>query len=402
MPRMQARATAGASPEMADAPDTVAASTRAPRRSGTSRAPRAARYPRHVAAPVLVEVRRAGFVESRHRGHVLQVDAGGRIERGIGDPDALVSLRSTVKPFALVALVQSGAADDFQLSDAELAVMAASHTGEDVHVRTLQGVLRRAALTQSLLACGAEGMPLDALTAARLARDGEAPGPMRHMCSGFHVASLLLSRHAGWTLADYWRPEHASQVAVAESVARIFGTKVSAMRTAVDACGLLTYIFPLADVARAYALLADPSGAADAPRLPLVPALGRIRDAMLAAPEMVGGTRDSSDTRLMRAKPGQLGAKGGAEGLRGIGLLKSARGDGSGAAGVAVTIEDGDGHGRANRAVTVEALAQLGVLSAAQLERLADMHRPPARDPRGVEVGETATNFELAPISELA
>lgn len=372
------------------------------RRAATSRAPRSARYPRRAAPPVLVEVRRGGFVESRHRGHVVQVDASGRIERAIGDPDVLVSLRSAVKPFSLVALVQSGGAQAFQLSDAELALMAASHTGEDVHVRTLQGVLRRAGLSQSLLACGSEGMPLDSLTAARLAREGEAPGPIRHMCSGFHVASLLLARHAGWTLADYWRPEHPAQTTVAEVVARIFSTRPSALNTAIDACGLPTYVFALADVARAFGLLADPAGAADAPRLPLVPALGRIRDAMLAAPEMVGGTRDSTDTRLMRARPGLLVAKGGAEGLRGIGLLRGARGEGKPAAGLAVSIDDGDGHVRANRAATVEALSQLGVLDSEQLERLRELHRSPARDPRGVEIGESVATFELAPLSELA
>ena len=44
-----------------------------------------------------------------------------------------------------------------------------------------------------------EGMPLDALTAARLARDGEQPGAIRHMCSGQHSVFVLLSRLNGWT-----------------------------------------------------------------------------------------------------------------------------------------------------------------------------------------------------------
>jgi L-asparaginase II len=349
---------------------------------------------------VLVEVRRGPSVESRHRGHVVQVNADGRIERGVGDPDVLVNLRSAVKPFSLVALLESGAAEPLRLSDPELAVMAASHSGEDAHVRTLQGVLRRAGLSQTLLALPTDAMPLDRLTAARLARDGEAPGEIRHMCSGFHVASLLLARHAGWTLADYWRPDHPTQVAVRQVVGRIFGRNSSTLTTSVDACGLLTYSFPLADIARAYALLADPS-TADVSRRSLVPHLTRIRDAMVAAPEMVGGTRDSTDTSLMRARPGLLLSKGGAEGLRGVGLLPGARGAGSVAAGVAIKIEDGDSTGRANRAVSVEALGQLGVLDSGQLERLADFHRPPARDPRGVEVGQTLTVFELAPISEL-
>ncbi|HWH23753.1 MAG TPA: asparaginase, partial [Candidatus Limnocylindria bacterium] len=292
--------------------------------------PRAAvrppRYPRNAAPPVLVEVRRGGLVESRHRGHVVQVDATGIVRRGIGDPDVLVTLRSAVKPFSLVALVEAGAVEALRLSDEELAVMAASHTGEDAHVRTLQGVLRRAAIGQSLLACPSDGAPLDELTAARLARDGEAPGPIRHMCSGFHVASLLLARHAGWPLDGYWRPDHPAQLAARDAVARIFGVRPASLRTAIDACGLLTYGFPLVEVARAFALLADPAAGAGRAQRSLVPALTRIRDAMLSAPQMVGGTRDSSDTLLMRARPGVLVSKAGAEGLRGIGLLPGARG----------------------------------------------------------------------------
>jgi len=369
----------------------VKASSRA-----SARAPvRAGRYPRNAAPPVLVEVRRGNVVESRHRGHIVQVNEAGRIERGIGDPHLLVNLRSSVKPFALIALVESGAVDAFKLSDAELAVMAASHTGEDAHVRTLQAIFRRSSLSQSLLACGTESAPQDQITAARLARDGEEPSPIRHMCSGFHTASLLLSRHRGWSLADYWRPDHPSQIAVREVVSGVFGVAPNALRTSVDSCGVYTYAFPLADIARAFGLLAEPDGMYAA-------SLTRIRDAMMAAPEMVGGSRDSSDTQLMKARRGLIVIKGGAEALRGVGVLRGARGGGSAPFGVAIKIEDGDPNARANRAVTVEALAQLGVLDGAALERLADMHRPPAYDPRGTEVGQSVASFELAPLSELA
>jgi L-asparaginase II len=377
---------------------TARTATRALTRPALARA----RYPRGAAAPVLVEVRRGPFVESRHRGHVVQVDASGRVERGVGDPDYVTSLRSAVKPFGLLALVEAGGVEEFHLTPPELAVMAASHHGEDMHVRTLQGVLRRAGLSQSLLACGTVGAPQDALTAARLARDGEAPGAIRHNCSGFHVSSLLLARHGGWSLDDYWRPDHPSQVAVAEMVARIFGTRPAALVTAVDNCGVLTYAFPLAAIARAFALLADPAGGADAGTVGLITSLTKVRDAMMAAPEMIGGSRDSVDTRVMRTRPGRLVAKGGAEGLRGIGLLPGWSGSGSAAIGVAIKIEDGDLAGRANRSVTIETLAQLNVLDAVALERLNDLHRPPHRDPRGVEISETVPAFQLAPFAELA
>jgi L-asparaginase II len=360
------------------------------------------RYPRGFAPPVLVDVRREGIVESRHRGHIVQVGADGRVERGLGDPGVLVTLRSAVKPFTLVAFIESGAAEAFRLSDAELALMAASHAGEDLHVRTLQGVFRRANLSQTLLACGSENMPLDALTAARLARDGEDPGPIRHMCSGYHAASILLSRHAGWSTEDYHEPGHQSQVAAREALARAFGVRATALRTAVDGCGLLTYAFPLVEVARAFAFLADPQGGArDDGRLVVAPALTRIRDAMMAHPEMVGGTRDMIDTVLMKSLPRKVVVKGGAEALRGVGLLPGARGEGTAAAGLAVKIEDGDGFGRANRSATVEALSQIGVLSERELRLLGRHHRPPIRDPRGELSGEAVPQFELAPISEL-
>lgn len=380
-------------------------STVRPRRSsarmtGRPALPRA-RWPRGAAAPVLVEVRRGVLVESRHRGHVVQVDDSGRVERGIGDPDYVTSLRSAVKPFALAALIEAGAADAFHLTGPELAIMTASHDGEDAHVRTLQAVLRRAGLSQALLACGTELAPIDKITAARLAREGEAAGPIRQMCSGFHVASLLLARHAGWTLADYWRPEHPTQRAVRDVVGRIFGVKQSEMISAIDNCGVQTYAFPLTTIARAFCLLADPAGVADAARKSLVPTLTTIRDAMVGAPEMVGGTHESTDTKLMRARPGLLVCKGGAEGLRGVGLMPGSRGAGSAAAGVAIKIEDGDGEARANKSVTVEALAQLGVLDGTALERLNAVHKPPSRDPRGIEIASTVPAFQLAPLSEL-
>ncbi len=156
------------------------------------------------------------------------------------------------------------------------------------------------------------------------------------------------------------------------------------------------------DIARAFALLADPSSATDPVRVAMAPALLRIRDAMMGAPEMVGGTEGSLDTLLMQHLKGKVVAKGGAEGLRGVGLLPGARGAGRAAAGVAVRIEDGDGFARANRAVTMEALSQLGVIDERARRPLAGQHRPVTRSLAGAVIAETIPGFELAPISELS
>jgi L-asparaginase II len=363
--------------------------------------PRSARG--RTAPPVLVRQIRGGVVESEHRGHVVEVDADGRLLRAVGDPDRLVTLRSTVKPFGLVALLEAGGGDAFELSAAELALLASSHSGEDLHVRTLHGVFRRARLSQSMLACGTEGMPLDALTAARLARDGERPGPARHMCSGQHAVFLLLARLADWPLDGYWEVDHPAQVAYRSAVGRALGVAPSELALVGDDCGIPTYVVPLRVVARAYAFLADPDGVAEPdPRAALAPHLRAVRDAMLAHPEMVGGNRDRLDTSLMKTLPGRLVAKGGMEALRGIAILPGPRaGTVAAPSGLALKVEDGDGRGRASWATTIEALRQVGVLDGAPLRQLGRYHRPPSLDSHGRVVAEAVSCFELVPLGEL-
>jgi L-asparaginase II len=342
--------------------------------------------------------------ESVHRGDIVEVDAAGQVIRALGDPDRLVMLRSTVKPFGLVALIEAGGVEAFDLTPDELAVMASSHSGEDLHVRTLQGVYRRAGVSQALLACGSDGMPLDALTAARLARDGEKASPIRHMCSGQHSVMLLLARLREWDPTDYWMPEHPAQVAYGSAVARAFGVAARDLRIAIDGCGIPTYAFPLREVARAYAMLADPSVLpASDPRRAIAAPLTVVRDAMLANPEMIGGRHDRLDTSLMKALPGRLISKSGMEALRGIAILAGPRTGGREVAqsGIAVKIEDGDGYDRGTWAASVEALRQAGVLDGQALRVLGRYHRPVTMDPHGRPAGESVAEFDLAPVGEL-
>ena len=346
---------------------------------------------------------RNGIEESVHRGDIVEVDAAGRVIRQLGDPDRLVTLRSTVKPFGLLALIEAGGIKGFDLEPAEIAIMASSHSGEDLHVRTLQAIYRRSGVSQSLLGCGAEGAPLDALTAARLARDGEKASPVRHMCSGQHTVSLLLCRLNDWDAVDYWQPQHPSQVAYRNAVARAYGTHPGKLRTAIDGCGVETYAFRLRDVARAYAMLADPSAVPSTdPRSELAPALTIVRDAMLANPEVIGGRHDRLDTSLMKAAPGRLVSKAGMEALRGVAILPGPRTgtNETGASGMAVKIEDGDGYDRGTWAASVEALRQAGVLDGAALRALARYHRPTILDPHGRVGAESIAEFDLAPVGE--
>lgn len=350
----------------------------------------AARRLAGAAPPTLVEVTRGDRVESRHRGTVAVVAPSGELIARVGDPDASIFLRSTAKPFQLAPFVASGRFDDYELGTDALAIMAASHSGEDRHVRTVQAILRTAGIPTSALACGTH-QPYDSETARRLIRDGEQPTVLRHNCSGKHAGMLLFAKASGWPLDGYWRSDHPVQRLALETISALTDHPIEEIATATDGCGVVTFGLPLRGLATAYARLADPAAIADRP---LRDALLRIRDAMMQHPELVAGERRRLDTALMRALPGVVVSKGGAEGVQAVGLMSGATGRGSEPLGVAVAIEDGDWSRGAGGVATCEALRQLDAWKAVPAP-LVDHASIPILDPRGAVAGVVRPAFSL-------
>lgn len=316
------------------------------------------------------------------------MSAAGKAVASVGDPRAFVFIRSSAKPFQLAPFVASGRFDayDFPAPTEALAIMAASHSGEDRHARTVQAVLRAGGLSREVLACGTH-RPFDRETADRLTRDGEPPSPLRHNCSGKHAGMALHAKAAGWPVETYWQPDHPVQQLALDTVAALTDVPRDKIALATDGCGVVTFGIPLRGLALGFARLADPSGVADAE---LRAALERIRDAMMAHPELVGGERRSLDTTLMRAAPGDLVAKGGAEGVQAVAIFAGEP------KGLAIKVEDGDAVHRARNASTVAALRALGVLDQQAIDgRLAEFAAPPIHDPRGAPSGEVRPAFTL-------
>jgi L-asparaginase II len=307
----------------------------------------------------------------------------------VGDPRAFAYIRSSAKPFQLAPFVASGRFDayDFPVPAEALAIMAASHSGEDRHARTVQALLRAGGLTREVLACGTH-RPFDRETAERLIRDGEPPSPLRHNCSGKHTGMALHAKAAGWPVDTYFEPDHPVQQLALDTVSTLSDVPREKVVLATDGCGVVTFGIPLRGLALAFARLADPSGVEDAQ---LRMALERIRDAMMAHPELVGGERRSLDTSLMRAAPGALVSKGGAEGVQAVAIL------GGEARGLAIKVEDGDAAHRARGVSTVAALRSLGALDQETVgARLAEFAAPDILDPRGAPAGEVRAAFALA------
>jgi len=234
--------------------------------------------------PFVVEVRRGGVVEATHRVHVATTD--GEVH---GDPELAFYLRSAAKPIQAIPFGEGYA----ELDDDELAIACASHRAEPAQLAAVRKVLERAGATVDDLENGTQ--------------DGRPEGRLGHNCSGKHAGMLAACRAHGWPLHPYRDPAHPLQRRIAELVD-------PRAHTAIDGCGVPTFATTLRSAA---ALLT---------RVPQ-----RIRQAMQARPELVGGTSGCLDTDLMRR--GGWIAKYGAEGL-----LCAASDDGRG---IALKVEDG-------------------------------------------------------------
>ena len=152
-----------------------------------------------AANPVLAEVIRSGFVESRHRGTVVALAADGTFAFTAGIANAPVFPRSSNKPLQAVAMIRAGLPLDGEL----LALAAASHSGEDFHVQGVHDILDFAGLTEADLRCPAS-LPGDEPTARRLIRESEEPeSRVRFNCSGKHAAMLATCIANDWPTETY-------------------------------------------------------------------------------------------------------------------------------------------------------------------------------------------------------
>lgn len=349
------------------------------------------------AAVPLVEVTRGSMVESVHRGVIAALDAGGKFVASLGDIKTRTWYRSAAKPFQTIALIASGAADHFNFTSQEIAVITASHSGESIHLEAIRSILQKIGLTEADLLCGAH-MPFDEVSAKQLRSEGRPPQVLHNNCSGKHSGMLAFAKFIGEPTANYIDPQHPIQRRIRDALAQFAVVPPDAINDsmdeeiaiAVDGCSAPVFGLSIAAMARSYARLVGGRQTSIEPEL--VSAAERVVDSMTEFPEMIGGSHARLDTDLMRAGGGRIVSKVGAEGVQLLGVrpcVQYPKG-----LGIAIKIEDGDTR-RARDPVVIETLRQLGLLDEEQLSRLSRYARSPIFNYRKTEVGEVRTCFKL-------
>jgi L-asparaginase II len=332
-----------------------------------------------MSKPILVY--RGDYLESSHDVHIAVVNNEGKLLYSYGNPDRLTFPRSSMKPFQAVPLIETGAAEHFRYSPAELSLSCASHSGEQIHREAVLHILERVGLTEEALQCGTH-IPRDIESYKQLIRDGKDLTPVFSNCSGKHSGMLATAVYMHEDVSTYREIHHPLQQRILETIEDMCNIPKEEIQLSVDGCGVPVHQLPLLHAALGFARLAKPNETLAPKR---AAALETIRNAMIQHPEMVGGT-DRFDTDLMKIYDGRVVAKAGAEAVQCIGLVEE---------GIGIAIKVEDGAPRATSVAAMEVLKQLGIGDQQIFEVLKDYVIAPVLNARNDTIGTIKADFVL-------
>jgi L-asparaginase II len=288
----------------------------------------------------LAVVDRSGFVESRHAGSAVVLDASGAVVQSYGSPEAPVYPRSCMKPFQALTVLESGV----QLDPVQTVLATASHAATPRHVAVVESILARAGLDAAALGCPPD-WPGDGAARDEVIRAHGHREKLFMNCSGKHAAMLLACVENGWDSTSYLSPGHPLQQRILATVERETGEPVA--HSGIDGCGAPVHALSLVALARGIGRLRRADTGA-----------GKwLTDSILANGWAIDGPRRANTIVIDR-----LGvvAKLGAEGV-----MVMATPDGA-----SVALKMLDGSLRAASVVALTLLARNGSVSAAQVADL--------------------------------
>ncbi len=248
---------------------------------------------------LLVEYVRNGLVEQEHYGFIVLANKNRALDF-IGDAKNYpFYLRSCAKPLQASLIIDSGMDKHYDMTEEEIAICCASHTGEEIHVKTAASLLKKIGLDESYLKCGFH-KPLSKTVQSKLLLDNKQENIFQNNCSGKHIMMLGLCKMNNWDLSSYDNPEHPLQRAIKAKIYRLCKvTKEYPVTT--DGCGVPICSMPLTNMLCGYI------------NLFCNPEYEKIKNAFLNKPYIIGG-EDRTDTKIIENSRGIV-AKVGAGGL---------------------------------------------------------------------------------------
>ena len=323
-------------------------------------------------APLSVDIRRNGVVESSHSVDIAVVDADGRIILGYGETERTVFPRSAMKPLQAIALIEQLQQNDqaVTLPDDLICVTCASHNGQSAHLKAAGDLLSTFDINPSHLVCGAH-WSLDQDSLIEQVRSSKQPSRLHNNCSGKHAGMLVLAHLMGAPLIGYHRIEHPVQQRILGCLEGMTGCELMPYPAGIDGCGAPALSGPLGNWARGFALF---TGNRNLPKSRHY-ACQKLAQSIAASPHLIAGDRrlcsnvNHSLGSAVTVKVGAEGVYAGAFHELGLGLMLKVH----------------DGARRAAEQALLHVLQTLGIHLPAQL---ASSFCPPLTNWAGEVIGD--------------
>lgn len=303
-----------------------------------------------------------------HRGAAAIIDHDGRLIRRWGDIDCAFYPHSALKLLWALPLLETGAAERFGLTAAEIVLSASSHLGEQRPVELVRLWLGRCGIPLEALRCGPQ-RPFSNEAAFELRLAGLAPSVLHNNNSGKHAGFLTTALHLGEPHEGYLDPEHPVQRRLCAVVEELTGMSSVQVPGATERCGMPSYRSSLRALAFAMARFGAPA------RLPQIRAdsVRKLVSAICAETELLVGPGRLSSVVCASTK-GRVIVKGGIEGVFAGALMGR---------GIGFALKIDDGAQRAADMSLAALLASLGELPENLITRLAAVIRTHAGEPIG-------------------
>jgi L-asparaginase II len=323
---------------------------------------------------ITAKLTRGGMVESLHTVYAVALDEHGKIIYNSGDPDYVTCARSSLKPFQAAASIREGAVQAVGFLENEMALMCASHNGEEIHAKTARSMLDKLGLDESYFECG-NHLPYDKNSRENLMRSHEKINPLYNNCSGKHAGMLSLAKHLNADPNGYVNRDHPVQETIFRTLEEYTGH--SNIPSGVDGCSAPTPFLQLSTLAQLFLQLAQQDR----------PEYRQVYDAMVNHPYLIGG-KNRFDTDLIKITKGKVISKVGGEAVQGIGLrLRNGKT-------YSLAFKVLDGNGRVLPPTILAVLNHLQLVSADELEQLDSWANVKLLNHRKIVIGDILVDLD--------
>lgn len=285
---------------------------------------------------LLVEAMRGTVQEKYLDGWIIVVNKDKRVLKSLEYADYKCYMRSCEKPLQALCAHDYGINKQFRLSNKDLALSYASHSGSKDHIEQLEKLLVKTGITKEQLLCG-KHLPLDKNERLCLLKTGEEPDVLHNNCSAKHIFILACCVVNGWDTSRYIDFDHPIQLHINEIIKKY--CQVDSIEVGIDGCSMPIHAMKLVEMGAGFAKYFDGTTFY----------AEQLADAIAEYPIFAGGD-GRIDSSIIQASKGKLIAKVGAEGL----IIVTPRHSGE-----ALVVKMASGDDYIRNIVVIEALRQL-------------------------------------------